>query len=45
MVRLSVEIRVVLDVPLPQKGYWAKLAAKKTIPKPALDATTNTRAM
>lgn len=37
-----------LDVPLPPRGYWAKLAAGKTIPKPPLHetavATTYTRA-
>ena len=34
------KICVTLDVPLPPRGYWAKLAAGKTIPKPALHATT-----
>ena len=28
-----------LDVPLPPRGYWAKLAAGKKIPKPALHET------
>ena len=34
------KICVSLDVPLPPRGYWAKLAAGKTIPKPALHKTT-----
>jgi len=34
------KICVSLDVPLPPRGYWAKLAASKTIPKPALHKTT-----
>ena len=42
------KICVSLDVPLPPRGYWAKLAAGKTIPKPPLHetavATTYTRA-
>lgn len=29
-----------LDVPLPPRGYWAKLSAGKTIPKPPLHKTT-----
>lgn len=33
------KICVTLDVPLPPRGYWAKLAAGKTIPKPALHDT------
>jgi len=33
------KICVALDVPLPPRGYWAKLAAGKTIPKPALHGT------
>jgi len=32
-------IYVALDVPLPPRGHWAKLAAGKTIPKPALHET------
>lgn len=34
------KICVVLDVPLPPRGYWAKLAAGKSIPKPVLHETT-----
>ena len=34
------KICVALDVPLPPRGYWAKLAAGKKIPKPTLHATT-----
>lgn len=34
------KICVTLDVPLPPRGYWAKLAAGKTIPKPPLRETT-----
>lgn len=34
------KICVALDVPLPPRGYWAKLAAGKTIPKPALHKTS-----
>jgi hypothetical protein len=34
------KICVALDVPMPPRGYWAKLAAGKTIPKPALHKTT-----
>ena len=34
------KICVALDVPLPPRGYSAKLAAGKTIPKPALHETT-----
>lgn len=34
------KICVVLDVPLPPRGYWAKLAAGKSIPQPALHETT-----
>lgn len=34
------KICVALDVPLPPRGYWARLAAGKTIPKPALHKTT-----
>ena len=33
------KICVALDVPLPPRGYWAKLAAGKAIPKPALHET------
>ncbi len=33
------KICVALDVPLPPRGYWAKLAAGKKIPKPALHET------
>lgn len=33
------KICVALDVPLPPRGYWAKLAAGKKVPKPALHAT------
>lgn len=35
------KICAALDVPLPPRGYWAKLAAGKTIPKPALHKTTH----
>jgi hypothetical protein len=34
------KICVALDVPLPPRGYWSKLAAGKAIPKPALHKTT-----
>lgn len=34
------KICVALDVPLPPRGYWAKLAAGKTIPKPVLQETS-----
>jgi hypothetical protein len=34
------KICVALDVPLPPRGYWAKLAAGKTIVKPALHKTS-----
>ncbi|NHZ42492.1 hypothetical protein [Massilia aquatica] len=34
------KICVALDVPLPPRGYWQKLAAGKTIPKPVLQETT-----
>jgi hypothetical protein len=34
------KICVVLDVPLPPRGYWAKLAAGKSILKPILHETT-----
>ena len=34
------KICVALDVPMPPRGYWAKLAAGKTIPKPTLHETT-----
>lgn len=34
------KICLALDVPLPPRGYWAKLAAGKTIPKPPLHETT-----
>jgi len=34
------KICVSLDVPLPPRGYWAKLAAGKKMPKPELRATT-----
>jgi hypothetical protein len=33
------KICIALDVPLPPRGYWAKLAAGKTIPKPPLHET------
>lgn len=33
------KICVALAVPLPPRGYWAKLAAGRTIPKPALPET------
>jgi hypothetical protein len=33
------KICVALDVPLPPRGYWAKLAAGRTIPMPALPET------
>jgi hypothetical protein len=33
------KICIALDVPLPPRGYWAKLAAGKSIPKPVLHAT------
>jgi len=33
------KICVALDVPLPPRGYWVKLAAGKRVPKPALHAT------
>lgn len=33
------KICVALDAPLPPRGYWVKLAAGKTIPKPALHET------
>jgi hypothetical protein len=33
------KICVALDVPLPPRGYWAKLAAGKKLPKPALHKT------
>ncbi len=36
------KICVALDVPLPPRGHWARLAAGKTIPKPALHKTTRT---
>lgn len=34
------KICVALDVPLPPRGYWAKFAAGKTIPKPPLHKTS-----
>lgn len=34
------KICVALDVPLPPRGHWAKLAAGKSIPKPLLHETT-----
>lgn len=34
------KICVALDVPLPPRGYWQKLAAGKRIPKPTLHETT-----
>ncbi|MEN3278560.1 MAG: hypothetical protein V7631_4350 [Massilia sp.] len=34
------KICVTLDIPLPPRGYWQKLAAGKTIPKPPLRETT-----
>jgi hypothetical protein len=33
------KICVALDVPLPPRGYWARLASGKAIPKPALHET------
>ena len=43
------KICLALDVPLPPRGYWAKLAVGEKIPKPALHATkvktTYSRAM
>jgi len=33
------KICVALDVPLPPRGYWAKRAAGRTVPKPALPET------
>ena len=42
------KICIALDIPMPPRGYWQKLAAGKTIPKPPLHktavATTYTRA-
>lgn len=42
------KICIALDIPVPPRGYWQKLAASKTIPKPPLHktavATTYTRA-
>jgi len=41
------KICIALDIPMPPRGYWQKLAAGKTIPKPPLHktavATTYTR--
>lgn len=34
------KICVTLDVPLPPRGHWAKLAAGKSVPKPTLRETT-----
>lgn len=34
------KICVTLDVPMPPRGYWAKFAAGKSIPKPVLHETT-----
>ena len=34
------KICLALDVPLPPRGYWAKIAAGNTFPKPALHETT-----
>lgn len=34
------KICVTLDVPLPPRGHWAKVAAGKSVPKPALRETT-----
>lgn len=34
------KICVTLDIPLPPRGYWQKLAAGKTSPKPPLKETT-----
>lgn len=34
------KICVTLDVPLPPRGHWAKLAAGKSVPKPELRETT-----
>jgi hypothetical protein len=34
------KICLALDVPLPPRGYWAKLAVGKAIPKPPLHETT-----
>lgn len=36
------KICVKLDVPVPPRGYWSKLAAGKIIPKPALHKSTVT---
>lgn len=34
------KICIALDIPMPPRGYWAKLAAGKKIPKPPLHETT-----
>jgi hypothetical protein len=34
------KICIVLDIPMPPRGYWAKLAAGRKIPKPPLHETT-----
>lgn len=34
------KICIALDVPLPPRGHWQKLAAGKSIPKPALHETS-----
>lgn len=34
------KICIALDIPTPPRGYWAQLAADKTIPKPPLHETT-----
>lgn len=36
------KICIALDVPMPPRGYWQKLAAGKTIPKPVLHETAAT---
>lgn len=36
------KICIALDIPMPPRGYWAKLAAGKTVPKPPLHETTTT---
>lgn len=36
------KICVSLDIPMPPRGYWAKLAAGKKLPKPPLHETTAT---
>jgi hypothetical protein len=34
------KICIALDIPMPRRGYWAKLAAGKKVPKPPLHQTT-----